>query len=90
MVDFLQFKMSLLSKWGSKEVRNEDDMTASKLSTLSFADQSSALFESLRSGDISSIRNLLQVNRSLLNEKMYGFEGHDIYGSVPEVIDFIL
>jgi cytoplasmic iron level regulating protein YaaA (DUF328/UPF0246 family) len=77
--------MSLLTTWGSKEVRNEDEMSTSKLSTMSLVDQSHALFESLRSGDISAIRNLLQVNRTLLNEKMYGFEGHDIYGSVREV-----
>ena len=64
-------------------------MSTAKLSTLTIADQSNALFESLRSGDISAIRNLLQVNRSLLNEKMYGFEGHDIYGSVPEVCSVI-
>ena len=77
--------MSLLSAWGNKESRNEEDMSTSKLSVMNRADQSSVFFESLRSGDIAGIRNLLQVNRSLLNDKMYGFEGHDVYGSVPEV-----
>jgi hypothetical protein len=39
----------------------------------------------LTDGDLPSIRMILQSNRSLLHEKLFGYEGHDIYGTVPNV-----
>jgi hypothetical protein len=35
-------------------------------------------------GDIPAVRNLVSSDPSLLNQKMFGFEGHDVYGTVPE------
>ncbi len=79
--------MSLLNSWGgSKESRvNEEDLSISRLLSLPLVEQSRLFFDSLRDGDIPAIRNILQANRSLLTERMYGFEGHDVYGIVPNV-----
>jgi hypothetical protein len=79
--------MSLLNSWGgTKESRtNEEDFSLSRLLSLSPIEQSHLFFDSLRDGDISAIRNILQANRLLLIDKMYGFEGHDVYGIVPNV-----
>lgn len=100
--------MSLLSSWGGKETRgNEEELSISKVSSMTLVEQSRALFESIRGkfnfekyfiyvniylfiiyildGDIPAIRNILQVNRSLLVDKIFGFEGHDIYGIIPNV-----
>jgi hypothetical protein len=41
-------------------------------------------------GDLPSIRLILQSNRSLLTEKLFGYEGHDVYGIVPNVSDCFL
>mmetsp|Transcript_2478 Transcript_2478/g.2439 ORF Transcript_2478/g.2439 Transcript_2478/m.2439 type:complete len:381 (-) Transcript_2478:1174-2316(-) len=76
--------MSLLSSWGGKETRgSEEEFSVAKVSSMTPVEQSRALFESIREGDIPAIRNILQVNRSLLLDKIFGFEGHDIYGIIP-------
>ena len=35
-------------------------------------------------GDITVVRNIVSRSPALLNERMYGFEGHDVYGTVPD------
>mmetsp|Transcript_3291 Transcript_3291/g.5126 ORF Transcript_3291/g.5126 Transcript_3291/m.5126 type:complete len:745 (+) Transcript_3291:67-2301(+) len=77
--------MSLLSTWGNKDSSKvtDDEISAAKLGLMSATEQASVLFDALRNNDIPTIRNVLQVNRSLLNQKMFGFEGHDIYGIIP-------
>ena len=34
-------------------------------------------------GDIIAVRNIVSRDPALINQKMYGFEGHDVYGIVP-------
>lgn len=94
--------MSLLGSWGGKERGTEDDLSLSKISAMGATEQSRVFFEALRGcflsillspspsdGDLPSIRMILQSNRSLLHEKLFGYEGHDIYGTVPNV-SFVL
>lgn len=35
-------------------------------------------------GDIAAVRNLVSKDPRLLNERMFGFEGHDVYGIVSQ------
>mmetsp|Transcript_24049 Transcript_24049/g.40884 ORF Transcript_24049/g.40884 Transcript_24049/m.40884 type:complete len:669 (-) Transcript_24049:93-2099(-) len=77
--------MSLLSSWGAKETRDLADATsAAKLRTLTAKDIGILWHESLLAGDISAARNIVSQDPALLNSRMYGFEGHDVYGVVPD------
>jgi hypothetical protein len=42
------------------------------------------LFLSVKAGEILAIKNILNFNRALLNEQIFGFEGADVYGSIPD------
>jgi hypothetical protein len=33
--------------------------------------------------EIHAIKNILQVNRSLIRQKMHGYDGTDVYGVIP-------
>lgn len=35
--------------------------------------------------DLHAIRTILQANRNLLNGKMFGYEGSDVYGIIKNV-----
>jgi hypothetical protein len=35
-------------------------------------------------GDIAAVRNIVTRDPGLLNRRMFGFEGHDVYGVVPD------
>jgi hypothetical protein len=37
--------------------------------------------------DLHAIRSILQANRNLLNGKMFGYEGSDVYGIIQNVRD---
>lgn len=36
-------------------------------------------------GEIAAVRNILRAKPSLLNAKLFGFEGHDVYEVIPDV-----
>lgn len=41
--------------------------------------------------NIPTIKNILQINRSLVTAKMFGFEGADVYEVIKNVsIEFIM
>lgn len=37
--------------------------------------------------DLNTIRNILQTSPHLLNSKLYGYEGTDIFDIIPNVMD---
>jgi hypothetical protein len=40
--------------------------------------------------DLHAIRSILQANRNLLNGKIFGYEGSDVYGIIKNVRIFIV
>ena len=79
--------MALSSSWGAN--RNVRDLAAEtstdKLLQLDVSDVKKLLFDALRSSNLHAIRNIFGVNRTLLNAKLFGFEGHDVYETIPNV-----
>ena len=69
--------MSLVANWGSKN-NDIDLITETNSANLRQLDEEKVkklLFLSIRAGEINAIKNILQFNRALLNEKLFGFEG---------------
>eukprot|EP00981_Chlorochromonas_danica_P003332 scaffold644_cov168-Ochromonas_danica.AAC.24 len=60
---------------------NEGDLTVSNIRMMDESSQKALLFKAIRASDLHIIRNILQANRSLLNAKMFGYEGSDVYES---------
>ena len=77
----------MLNSWGTS--RNLRDLaaetSAEKLIQLDVSDVRKLFFDALRASNLHAIRNIFSVNRSLLNGKLHGFEGHDAYDLIPNV-----
>jgi len=43
------------------------------------------LYDSLKSGNVSIVKNILTQNKSLVNSKIYGYEGADIYATSESI-----
>ncbi len=43
------------------------------------------LYDSLKSGNVSIVKNILTQNKSLVNSKIYGYEGADIYATFESI-----
>mgnify|MGYP003385669289 CR=1 FL=1 len=56
-----------------------------KLLSLDIADHKRLLFDALRAGNLAAIRNLFATNRTLLATKLGGYEGADVYETIPNV-----
>ena len=41
------------------------------------------LFNAIRSNKVDAIKNILQIDKGLLTQKMYGYEGTDVYERIP-------
>ena len=70
-----------------------DFSNESTLSNIRMMEESSLqglLFDVIRACEIQSIKNILQVNRSLVTSKMFGFEGADVYEVIKNVSFFIV
>ena len=79
--------MSLVSNWFDKGTSVHDDLLAetstNNLETLDEEKIKKLLFQSIRAGEVHAIKNILKFNQLLLNEKLFGFEGADVYGINP-------
>jgi hypothetical protein len=76
-----------MNSWGT--ARNMRDLvaetTTEKLMSMDSADHKRLLFDALRAGNLAAIRNLFGTNRSLLSAKLGGYEGADVYETIPNV-----
>lgn len=72
--------MSLFNK-GGRDFAAETTSDALFKSTT--AEHKHLLFDALRAANLHAIRNIFSINRNLVNDKLFGYEGHDIYESIP-------
>ena len=79
--------MSLLSSWGRDDADAGIDLaTETSPQALRNTTESRVkllLYVAVCAGDVNAIKNLLQFNRDLLNDQLFGFEGADVYGKFP-------
>lgn len=72
----------MIAEWGSKlqwEKDLETETSPARLNGMPEEEQKELFFEAIRVCNLVAFRNLVQHNRSLVTEKMYGFEGADVY-----------
>eukprot|EP01038_Epipyxis_sp_PR26KG_P015838 gene15838-21459_t len=71
----------MANSWGpAYEGRDlEAETTPSNLRLMDTRAQKELFFGALRAGDLKAIRNILQVDRSLLTDKMMGYECADVH-----------
>jgi hypothetical protein len=78
--------MSLVSTWGSNDDCPSNIETAASTANLRLLDDEKIkklFFQVLRAGEIDAIKNILNFSLSLLNDKLFGFEGADVYNMYP-------
>ena len=73
--------MSLVSNWGvnKESIDLINETNSGNLRELDEEKIKTLLFFSIRSYEINAIKNILNFNRSLINEKLYGYEGCNSY-----------
>lgn len=70
----------------SRNIRGDAiEITVDKLMQLDTSEHKKIFFDALRNANLTTIRNLFAVNRSLLNSKLHGYEGTDVYDTIPNV-----
>jgi hypothetical protein len=70
----------MASVWNKAEDNElSSEITVSSIRMMTEDQQQSILFKAIRACDLHIIRNVLQVNRTLLNAKMFGYEGTDVF-----------
>lgn len=72
--------------WGADDPSTDLDnkTSAYNLKLLDDKAKKQLMFEAIRASNLTAIRNLLQSNRNLVNSKMYGFEGSDVYEIISD------
>lgn len=76
------------SSWGQTQASKgfykperdfSNEATLSNIRMMDENSQKGLLFDAIRACEIPAIKNVVQVNRSLVTSKMFGFEGADVY-----------
>jgi len=78
-----------MNSWSGGTSRNlrgdSTELSVDKLMQLDTSEHKKLFFDALRNANLTLIRNLFGVNRSLLSAKLYGYEGSDVYDTIPNV-----
>jgi len=71
--------------WSKSSIEDElKKLTFSSLRMLDETIQKELLFNAIRICELTAIRTILQVNRSLVSSKLFGYEGSDIYEIIKD------
>jgi len=70
----------------AKDMDDQDlsEITTSSLRMLDEDGQKRLLFAAIRACELNAIRSILQVNRNLIQAKMFGYEGSDVFEIIKE------
>lgn len=74
------WERKIKSKEGSVE------LTASAVRLMDENSQKIALFGALRECNLPTISIILQANRALINSKLFGYEGSDVFNRIKNML----